>query len=160
MDFSFTSQEVEVDGTETSDTDTLKLQTDALYYVAPNVGLGFMFFAQNEDVSSGGASVDVKTFAIGPQAGVNFPISDVTNFRLLGALFLADVDISTSSGETAKADGFGVGLTAGISHFLAENISINGGLSIIRMSLDAKSSDVDVDLDAVRLGAGLSMYFR
>ncbi len=108
FDSSFSSMDVEVDGFESSDSDTTKLDVTLLYYVAPDVGMGFTFYAENEKETSGGESISLKTVALGPLIGTNINISDWTNLRFFGSLILADLKFTDVDGSTGKADGFGL----------------------------------------------------
>lgn len=160
FEFSRSSFKVDVDGEQTIDIDSTTLDTTLLYYIAPDVGLGVLFFVEDVSGTSGGDSIDVRTGALGPLASMNIGLNELTSFRLFGSVFISNTQFTDSSGASGKADGIGLILGGGPSYFITDDVSLNGLLTYTRFSLDAESTDIGVDIDGLSLGVGLSVYLR
>lgn len=158
LDLSFSSAEVEPEGSTKTKTDTQTIDTSVAYYFAPNVALGVLWSYENSEATRGTFSTESTTILIGPQLTFNVSLNDKTSFRLKGAVFTSSVEINTSSLETVEADGFGWAVQGGLSYFVMESVSLNGGIAYSSLSMEIDTTNEDVDFTNLSIGVGISVY--
>jgi opacity protein-like surface antigen len=151
--FNFSDTSTEVDGAPDIDTTSFSFELDANYYLRNNLGLGLLFLYENDEVDSGGISVDSSTFIIGPQVIYHFPLNEKVSLFVKGAVGYATLEV-----DNEDADGWAFQLGGGLKYFLTNSASINGALTYQTQSLETDSG-VDIDSSGINIGVGLSIYF-
>ena len=144
-------------GFDKTTTDTTTLSVDALYYVAPNIGVGLTLTHESIEIKSAGDKNKTTTQIIGPAISYNVSLNDKTSLKLQGAI----ANVSSDLDDTTTIDGFGWEIGGKISYFLNDFVSIDAGLSYLSASLeDNGSPSIGVDVTGFSTGAGISVYMR
>lgn len=151
--FNFSDTSTEVTGAPDIDTTSFSFELDGNYYLRNNLGLGLLFLYENDEVDSGGISVDSSTFIIGPQVIYHFPLNEKVSLFVKGAVGYATLEV-----DNEDADGWAFQLGGGLKYFLTNSASINGALTYQTQSLETDSG-VDIDSSGINIGIGLSIYF-
>jgi len=157
LDLSFSSTEVESGGGRKTKTDAQTFDTSISYYFSPNVGLGVLWSYENSETTDGYFSTEITSTFIGPQLTFNISLDDKTSFRLKGAVFAVSTEVNISS-STAEDDGFGWAVQGGISYFVMESVSFDGGITYSSLSIEENSSNAGIDATNLSVGVGISVY--
>lgn len=75
-----------------------------------------------------------------------------------GAVFAVSTEVSASSSTTVKADGFGWAVQGGLSYFVTESVSFDGGITYSSLSTEVDSTNADIDATNLSVGVGISVY--
>jgi len=159
LDISISSTDVDTEGGSKTDTDTQSFDASVLYYFQKNVGLGVLWSYENAEATTGASSAEVTTILIGPQLSFNLSLNDKTNARLEGTVFYGSTEVNDSV-STVEADGFGWGIAGGLSYFVTESVSLNGGVTFISLTEEIDSTNADIDVDSLSFGVGISVYIN
>jgi hypothetical protein len=136
------------------------LRGAVLYYVAPNVGVGGTLSYQSEALSVPGVlDTTSSTFALGPVAGLDVPLSPLVDGFARGSVVYAARTMNFG-GSHVRSSGWGLGLEVGLKYFLVKQLSIDGGIGYRYTSLTGDTTpSVDVSSSGVGVNLGLSLYF-
>lgn len=137
----------DINGDDAGDVDTFNLETDAIYFLTKNVGVGGGVFYENSD----GDDFESETLVIGPTVAVDVPINPSLNF-------VADASVGYFKNEedNIETDGLAWQLSAGVAMFPANYVSLN--LTAGYMGLDGEG-DYDLEASSYGLDFGVSVYF-
>lgn len=150
---SFTSGTIEFEGGDEVDVDTRSLNLGALYYVAPQLGIGLAFDHEYSKLDAPGfPSTESTTTVIGPMVGLNLPVGSSLAVFVDGAIGLARMEE-----DDLEADGLAFGLGAGLRIFPARWASFDLGLRYQKLALEFDGGG-EVDTTTVSVGAGISVY--
>lgn len=156
---SFFNTTLDVDGNEETDTDTLNLQTSAVYFLTNNIGVGATVAYEDEETDfAGGGSQETTTTIVGPTVAFDLPLSEGLNFIADATVGYFKMEFDDGVDE-ADIDGLAYGLSAGVAMFPAKQVSLN--LTADYQVLDGEDSVSDVDVESTSLGVnlGVSVYF-
>jgi len=157
FDLSVDSVDLKPEGFDKITTDTTTLSVDALYYVAPNIGVGLTLTHESVEEKSGADKDKTTIKIIGPAVSYNISLNDKTSLKLQGAIANVSIDLD----DTTTIDGFGWNIGAKVSYFLNEFVSLDAGLDYLSASLEENGSpSIDVDLTGFSTGVGISVYVK
>lgn len=157
---SFFNSTVDVDGDEFSDTDTFSLETDAVYFLTKNIGVGGTLVYENEQTEfTGGGQEDTTTLIIGPTVAFDMPINEALNFIADATIGFFQMEAEDEVGKFLDADGFAWRVAAGVAMFPAQQVSLD--LTAVYEALNGEDSVNDVDFETASMGVnlGVSVYF-
>lgn len=137
------------------DYDTTKFSTAALYYFAPNVGVGIVWEYEKEKATSLGVSETDTTNVIGAKASYNISINDQASIRPKALFAMASVKT-----DSVDASGTAWGVGVDVSYFPSDYVSFDVGYSHISLSLTDDDLDIDIDSTSSSFGLGVSVYLR
>ena len=157
---SFFNSTIDVNGNEISDTDTLLLETDAVYFLTKNIAVGGTVSFENSDTDfAGGAKDETTTLIIGPTVAVDVPLSEAINFIADASIGYFQMDGEDEVGEYLDADGFAYGISAGVAMFPAKQVSLDLTAKYEVLDGEDSISDFDVETDSMGINLGVSVYF-
>jgi len=142
-DVSQASTTTTVNGTDI-DVDVTTLKTGALYYVAPNVGLGVLWDYEKTKTSVAGTSSTETTNLFGAMASYNISINEQMSIR-------PRVFFGTASVKNDPLD---------VSYFPSDHVSFDVGVSYESLSLRDDGLDIDADGSGFSFGLGFTAYLR
>jgi len=154
---SFSSTEIKPEGRTKTEIDTQAIDASVLYYFSPNVGVGMLWNYQDYETTTGTFSFEQTTTLIGPQLAINVSLNDKTSFKLKGSVFVSSTEVSDSWSKT-KSDGFGWAVWGGLSYFVMESVSFNGGITYASLSTEDDFNNADTDTTNLSVGVGISVY--
>lgn len=146
LDASYERDKAEVEGGSSVETDTVLVDVEGGYRLAPHVELGAivsLLSQRSDDVG------DADALAMGPSARLYFVDEGKVQPWVGIAVGIASVDFDGDSSENGTF--FRGGL--GVSYFATSSVAIEGGLSYQRIGLD------EVDLDTTMFAVGISTFF-
>ncbi len=158
FDLSFSAVDVDVEGDIVREIDTQMIDTSISYYFTPNIGLGVLWRYENSETTSRTFSTEVTTNIIGPHLTFNLSLNDKTSLKLKGAVLITSTEFSSSFSTTEEADGFGWAIQGGLSYFVMESVSFNGGIAYSSLSTEIDSTNTDFDVTDLSVGVGVSVY--
>lgn len=158
--FSISSSESTQQGVSGSeDTDTRTLNLSALYYVAPNVGVGILWFNANEETNDGIDKDEISINSLGPTVGYNMSIDAASSFQFFaGLLLIGDYEAQSNGFTISEGDVSGHVFGATYKKFITESVSFNAGFSMSTIEIEEDGGS-DVETDSTDLDFGLSVYF-
>lgn len=144
----------DINGEEADDTDSIELETSAVYFLNKNIGVGAGIAYENSD-SDGFEST---TIVIGPTLAVDVPINQSLNFIADATVAYFQNKMEFGNGEL-DIDGFAWGASAGLAMFPAESVSLD--ITANYLALDGEESDSGTDFESSSFGLnlGVSVYF-
>ena len=158
--FFISSSETTVSGMSGSvDEDTLLLSLSAIYYVAPNVGVGVFWAMQNSEYDDGTNSAAYNNNTIGPIVAYNVSIDPSSGFGFFaGFILIGDYERETNGFTTSEGDLSGHVLGVDFKHFVTESVSVNVGIELYSIE-EEEDGGSSVETDSTDIGIGLSVYF-
>ena len=141
------------------DSDDVSLSLIALYYVAPNVGVGVFWNNEQSKTDDGFNSFKFNANILGPMAGYNMSIGATSSIRFFaGIILLGDYESKSDGTTLSKGDLSGHVLGAELKNFLTESVSVNVGINIATIEDDEDGGN-KTETDSTDLTLGLSVYF-
>jgi hypothetical protein len=160
---SFFNTTEDSDGVEDTDTNTLSLEADAVYFVTGNIGVGGSLIFENSETdfsaAAGGGRFDSKTFIIGPTIAVDVPITEALNFIADATIGIFQMELEDEVGKLADADGLAYQLSAGVAMFPAKQVSLDLIAQYQVLDGEDTASDVDIKQSSMGINLGVSVYF-
>jgi hypothetical protein len=143
-----------VPGEPDVDQTSLTLETDALYYVVKNLGLGLALRYDKSETDFGGlgGTVDSSSSLIGPALKFSLPVAPSASVLLGGA-----VGRMSMSSDGSDADGWAFTVGGGLRLFAADWASFDALVSYTNASIDFQG--IDVDVTGWDVGLALSVFF-
>jgi opacity protein-like surface antigen len=145
------------------------LETGALYYLTPMIGVGFDlgYASDAREEKWRGEKTTFTDLFIGPKAGIDLPVAE--KLSVFGDLSIGLVRhtlefedlVNSLNNEKHTANGFGFGIGAGVKYFVVPALSLDAGLSYKyeSYSYDFQGSSYDVKDGNFGLVVGVSGYF-
>lgn len=136
------------------DESTVALNTDALFYVVPNLGLGLGLQYQKTEWEDDFDKWESSFSFIGPEVKYNIPVAPSVSILVgggLGRLAMTDLD-----GE--DADGWALTLGAGARFFVVDAVAFDATLSYLKGSVE-DDFNTETDLSGWNIGLALSVFF-
>ncbi len=155
FDISISSTDSEAEGASNISTDTEAIDLSTLYYLQNNIGIGVSWLYENSESKSGGLTAETKTNIIGPVVKGNLSLNENVNAYLAGSVGVVDME----SGSV-KADGFAWGVETGVSFFITKTVALNAGVNYQSMSVETDDSNVDIDIDGMSFGLGITVFMK
>ena len=155
MDISFLKSETEL-GSSSSDIDTTTIDTELVYYLSHNIGLGAVVFYQDNEYSDtvGSASDTFTTW--GPVITANFSQGFDSGFRLSLALVTGDIESSTATSSTSDdVEGFLAAIE--YNNYLSDSVSLDIGYTYGQLEVDLGSFDEELTTSGITVG--FTVYF-
>lgn len=160
---SFFNTTEESDGVEDTDTNTLSLEADAVYFVTGNIGVGGALTFENSETdfsaAAGGGRFDSTTFIIGPTIAVDVPLTEALNFIADASVGIFQMELEDEVGKLADADGLAYQLSAGVAMFPAKQVSLDLVAQYQVLDGEDTASDVDIKQSSMGVNLGVSVYF-
>jgi len=140
-----------------------------LYYFQKNVGIGLLLMNGKTDVTStnsafGASSKFVDKYtAISPAFGYEISLDETSGISLTGVavgLFKGDGSSQQDSNPAIKHEISGTAFEVAYKKFLTPSVSLNAGVSKLKLKRKYKDFDVTRESDITDFGAGFSVYFK
>lgn len=150
---------IDNDGDKTEETDTLSLESDAVYFVTKNFGVGATLFYENSQTDFlDDFSFEETTTIIGPMVAIDVPLNETLNFIADLAVGYFQQTEEDSSIKYLDADGLAWGVSAGVAFFPVKKVSLD--LTAKYQVLDGEESVDQVDYERTSMGVnvGVSVY--
>lgn len=160
---SFFNTTIDSDGHEFSDTDTLSLEADAVYFFTKNIGVGGSLAYENSKTdypaAIGGGWDETTTIVIGPKVTVDVPLNETLNFIAAATIGYFQMTFEDDLSKNYDADGLAWQVSAGVAMFPAKQVSLD--LTADYQVLDGEDSVNDFDAETTSMGInlGVSVYF-
>lgn len=136
------------------DESTFALNTDALFYVVRNLGVGLALQYQKTEWDDGVDEWESSYSFIGPEVKYNLAVAPSVSIIFgggLGRLAFTDLD-----GE--DADGWGLTLGAGARFFVVDAVAFDATLNYLTGSVE-DDFNTDTDVSGWNIGAAVSVFF-
>lgn len=156
---SLSSTKTDYSGGGSEDTDIRTLSLTALYYVAPNIGVGIMWNNLSAENDDGFNTSKYTQNVLGPIAGYNASIDATSSFQLYaGFVLIGSFEDKTNGFTNYKGDTKGHILGVNYKKFLTDSVSFNAGFNLLSLTNDVDGGGSSDD-DTRNLEFGLSVYF-
>lgn len=139
-------------GQQDTDTTTVQLRADGLYYPIDRFGIGLSAQVNNLKATQGSAELSSNTFAFGPAVGFDFPIEDRVSLFVQGTLSYASME-----SQSTTFRGLLAAATAGAKWFPVPSVSLNAGVTLSHQGVEHSSTTVESNV--IGFGIGASVYF-
>jgi opacity protein-like surface antigen len=158
LDVSISSLELEPQGSSSTDTDTTTIDLLVLKYLSPNIGVGLTWNYELQEVTSSGSSDEIEIYTFGPAVEIHNEVNEKLNLFVHGAFVLASIEERSNGFDVGSGDGFGWLVGAGISYFLADNVSVNAGIDYTSVTVEEDTTNLDLDISGFETGVGISVF--
>ena len=145
------------------------LNARALYYIAPNIGVGMLWDYDKQKFSSKSEGLsETKTSNLwGLAAAYNVSVSEQLSVR--PRLFFGNISqknvryedgVGSFGSYSVNYSGTSWGLGMDLSYFTSDNVSFDAGVVYKSASLRASSIDTNADFTSLIYGVGVTAYLR
>ena len=154
--FEFSSSETDFEGAGTIDEDTIDLEGDIGWFVAPQVEVGATGIFSNSESDDGSGEVESTLYGLGPFARYDFTTGGAAIPFVDARIAYTDLELDIG-GSTVDGDGFQWAGGVGVLAPLSSSVAIETTARYFDGDFDLDS--VDVEQDGFALLVGLTAFF-
>lgn len=154
--FDFSTLETDIEGGGSVDTDTIELEGDIGWFVAPRTEVGLSPSFTNSETDDGTDDVELTALAVGPYVRYYFPSGGAVMPFVDGRFAFADQEVDVN-GTSLDGDGIQWALGGGLLAPLSPSVAVE--LAARYANGDFEIEDADVETDGFQLMIGFAAFF-